>query len=120
MVFFGDLGTAYLKGFIVDVPQFGNLEEQNLVISNALYGLRSNGAPWHDRLADCMQELGFFSCKAEPDIWVPNKGMDCKYIAVFLGDLEITMKNFQELNAILEGKYKFKTKDSVPLKSHLP
>jgi hypothetical protein len=50
---------------------------------------------------------------------IHNKDMDYKYVAAFVGDLAITMKIPQELIAILEGMYKFKTKDSVPLQSHL-
>ena len=71
-----DIGNAYLeaytseKVFIIAGPEFKDLEGHILIISKALYGLRSSGARWHDRFSDCMSGLGFFPCKAEPDIWM--------------------------------------------------
>ncbi len=69
-----DVGNAYLeaktseKVYIIAGPEFGEREGHILVIVKALYGLRSSGARWHDRCADCLRDLGFFPCKAEPDI----------------------------------------------------
>ncbi len=71
-----DVGNAYLeaktseKVYIIAGPEFGEREGHILVIVKALYGLRSSGARWHDRCADCLRDLGFFPCKAEPDIWL--------------------------------------------------
>ena len=120
-----DIGNAYLeaytseKVYIVAGPEFSDLEGHILIISRALYGLRSSGARWHDRLADCMRELGFFSCKAEPDIWMRQNGSIYEYVAVYVDDLAIAMKDPKEFISILEGKYKFKTKGSGPLSFHL-
>jgi Reverse transcriptase (RNA-dependent DNA polymerase) len=69
-----DIGNAYLeaytseKVYVIAVPEFKDREGHILIICKALYGLRSSGARWHDRFADCVRELGFFPCKAEPDI----------------------------------------------------
>jgi Reverse transcriptase (RNA-dependent DNA polymerase) len=74
-----DIGNAYLeaytskKVYIIAGPKFGDNEGHILVISKALYGLRSSGARWHDRFADCIRELGFFPCKTEPNIWMRKK-----------------------------------------------
>jgi Reverse transcriptase (RNA-dependent DNA polymerase) len=60
-----DIGSAYLeaytseKVYVIAGPEFKDREGQ-------LYGLRSSGARWHDRFADCVRELGFFPCKSEP------------------------------------------------------
>jgi hypothetical protein len=43
------------------------------IISKALYGLQSSGARWHDRFDDRIREIGFFPCKAEPDIWLDEE-----------------------------------------------
>jgi hypothetical protein len=56
------------KVYIIGSPEFGELEGHVLTIHKALYGLRSSGARWHDTFADCMRELQFIPCKAEPDI----------------------------------------------------
>jgi Reverse transcriptase (RNA-dependent DNA polymerase) len=68
-----DIGNAYLeaytseKVYVIAGPEFKDSEGHILIISKALYGLRSSGARWHDRFADCVRELGFFPCKPEPD-----------------------------------------------------
>ena len=57
-----DIGNAYLeaytaeKVYIIAGPEFGELEGHILVVSKALYGLRSSGARWHDKFSDCMRE----------------------------------------------------------------
>jgi hypothetical protein len=68
------------KVYIVVGPEFGDREGHILVISKALYGLQSSGVRWHDRFADCIRELGFFPCKAEPNIWMRKKNNQYKYI----------------------------------------
>jgi Reverse transcriptase (RNA-dependent DNA polymerase) len=64
-----DIGNAYLKAYMTEKvyviagPEFGEREGHILIISKALYGLRSSGARWHDRIADCIRELRFFPCR---------------------------------------------------------
>ena len=60
-----DIGNTYLESytkekvaFIVG-PEVGEFEGHLLVIAMALYGLRSSGAWWHDRLFDTLSEMGF-------------------------------------------------------------
>jgi Reverse transcriptase (RNA-dependent DNA polymerase) len=94
-----NIGNAYLqaytseKVYIIAGHEFGNLEGLILVINKALYGLRSSGARWHDPLEDCMRELGFFTCKAKPDIWMKKAPHAYEYVAVYVDDLAIA-KNF--------------------------
>jgi hypothetical protein len=61
----------------------------------------------HDRFADCIREIGFFTCKAEPDIWMRKKGSLYEYIAVYVDDLAFAMKNPKELTDILEKQHMF-------------
>ena len=105
--------------YITAGPEFGELEGHTRIISKALYGLRSSGARWHDRFADCITELGFFPCKSEPDIWMRKLGNIYEYVAVYVDDLAIAMKNPKDLVDILEGKPKFKTKGTGPISFHL-
>jgi hypothetical protein len=94
-----DIGNAYLealteeKVYIIALPEFGVLEGHALVKSKALYGLRSSGARWHDRFADCMSELGFFPWKVEPYVWIRKSKNTLECIAVYVDDLEMAMKN---------------------------
>ena len=55
-----DVGNAYLqeltkeKLYIVAGPEFEELQGHVLVMYNALYGTRSGGACWHDKLFDIL------------------------------------------------------------------
>ena len=120
-----DIGNAYLeaytseKVYIIGGPEFRDREGHILIISKALYGLRSSGARWHDRFADCVRELGFFPCKAEPDIWMRRKDNVYEYIAVYVDDLALAMKDPKEFTNTLEKKHKFKLKGTGPISFHL-
>jgi uncharacterized protein YciI len=98
-----DIGNAYLetytseKVFIISGPEFGEREGHILIISKALYGLQSSGARWHNLFADCIREIVFFPFKAEPDIWMRKKGNLYEYIAVYVDDLAVAMKDSKEL-----------------------
>jgi hypothetical protein len=79
-----DIGNAYLEAttqeklYIIGGSEFGSLEGHILVIQKALYGLRSSGKRWHERLADCLRNEGFQPCKVEPDLWIrPSKDESC-------------------------------------------
>ncbi len=71
-----DIGNAYLeaetqeKVYIIAGPEFGELEGHTLIIFKALYGLRTSGLHWHECFANCLRDMGFYPCKAEPDIWM--------------------------------------------------
>ena len=120
-----DIGNAYLEAltkelvYIVAGPEFGDREGHILVIVKALYGLRTSGLRWHERLADCLRAEGFFPCKAEPDIWMRPNGDVYEYIAVYVDDLAIAMLNPEEFVKVLIDKYKFKLKGTGPISFHL-
>jgi Reverse transcriptase (RNA-dependent DNA polymerase) len=105
--------------FIIAGPEFGELEGHILVISKVLYGLRSSGARWHDRFADCIMVLGFFPCKSNPDIWMRKNEDIYEYVAVYVDDISIAMKDPQEFINILETVHGFKTKGTGPISVHL-
>ena len=120
-----DVGNAYLeaktseKVYIVAGPEFGEREGHILVIHKALYGLRTSGARWHDRFADCLRDLGFQPCKAEPDIWIRQNGDIYEYVAVYVDDTAFAVKEPQEFAKILMETYKFKLKGTGPITFHL-
>ena len=95
-----DVGNAYLEAYtdeklcIMAGPEFKELQGHLLIMVKALYGTRSGGARWHDRLFDILQELKFKPSKADPDVWMrPEPGGTCyEYIAVYVDDLAIAAK----------------------------
>jgi Reverse transcriptase (RNA-dependent DNA polymerase) len=120
-----DIGNAYLEAetaekiYIEAGPEFGERYGHFLIIRKALYGLRSSGARWHDKFSDCLRELGFQPCKAEPDIWMRRNGNMYEYVAVYVDDLAIVLQDPQAFVDILMKKYNFKLKGTGPISFHL-
>ena len=122
-----DVGNAYLEAYtdeklcIMAGPEFKELQGHLLIMVKALYGTRSGGARWHDRLFDILQELKFKPSKADPDVWMrPEPGGTCyEYIAVYVDDLAIAAKDPQAFCNELKKRYNLKLKGVGPLEYHL-
>ena len=123
-----DIGNAYLeartseKVYIVAGEEFGDRAGHTLVIHKALHGRRSSGLRWHERFSDVLRDLGFEPCVAEPNIWLrKNKewGDHYDYIAVYVDDLAIAMRDPQSFVDILVEKYNFKLKGTGNIAFHL-
>ena len=120
-----DIGNAYLESFTKEKvyikagAEFGDREGHYLVIVKALYGLKSSGLRWHERFADVLRSMDFFPSRAEPDIWMRDKGDHYEYIAVYVDDLLIVSKKAQELIDAFTNDHKFKLKGTGPVSFHL-
>ena len=122
-----DVGNAYLEAYtdeklcIMAGPEFKELQGHLLIMVKALYGTRSGGARWHDRLFDILQEMKFKPSKADPDVWMrPEPGGTCyEYIDVYVDDLAIAAKDSQAFCNELKKKYNLKLKGVGPLEYHL-
>jgi len=122
-----DVSSAYLEAktaekiVIFAGPEFGDLENHTLMIYKALYGLRTSGLRWHERFADCMKDINFLQCKAEPDIWLRLNEEEniYEYVAVYVDDLCIVAKIPQQFVDSLMIKYSFKFKGTGPIKFYL-
>ena len=120
-----DVGNAYLESetkesvcFIAG-PEFGELEGHLLLIVKALYGLRSSGQRWHDRLYDALRDMGFTPSKAEADIWYKEVDGIYEYVAVYVDDLAIASRNPQPIVDLLEKRHNFKLKGTGNISYHL-
>ena len=111
-----DIGNAYLEAktkeklIIIAGKEFGPLKGHLLRIDKALYGLHTSSLRWHKRFAGVMKELGFTPCKAAPNVWMRPNGNMYKYVAVYVDNLAMVIKNPQGFVALLEKKYNFKFK----------
>ena len=71
-----DIGNAYLnatcreKLWTVAGPEFGSEKGSVMIISRALYGLKSSGVAWRSTLARTMVLLGYRPTQADPDVWI--------------------------------------------------
>ena len=121
-----DIGNAYLESYTEEKvcfyagQEFGELEGHLMIISKALYGLKSSGKRWHDRLHDVLKDMGSTPSMAEEDIWMRDKGDHYEYIAVYVDDLLIASKNPEAIiNALESDPHNFKLKGTGPTSFHL-
>ena len=120
-----DISSAYLcaktseKVCIRAGPEFGPLAGHLLIIDKALYGLKSSGLRWWERISEILIDMGFVPSKAEDDIWMRDQGDHYEYIARYVDDLAIVSRKPQAIINDFQGKYKLKLKGSGPLSYHL-
>eukprot|EP00934_Nitzschia_sp_Nitz4_P009388 Nitzschia sp. Nitz4//scaffold547_size3361//334//3245//NITZ4_009269-RA/size3361-snap-gene-0.1-mRNA-1//-1//CDS//3329554282//9378//frame0 len=111
-----DVGNAYLEAYtqekicIIAGPEFGSLQGHILIIIKALYGLKSSGLRWHERLADVLRDMGFVPTYGDNDVWIRCRGDHYEYIAVYVDDLMIASRTPHEIIDALVNDYKFKLK----------
>lgn len=122
-----DIGNAYLesytkeKVYIIAGPEFApfNLQGHVLLIDRALYGLKSSGIRWWERLAEVLLGLGFVPSRAEPDIWFRRVDDHYEYICVYVNDLIICSKFPQRIADALIHGHSFSLKGTGPIHYHL-
>ena len=121
----GDIGNAYLeaytkeKVYFVAGKEFGEFEGFVMIIIKALYGLRTSGARFHERLADTLRDMGFSQSYADPDLWLRDADDCYEYICVYVDDLMVIMKDPHGFFNILSEKYKYVLKGIGDPEYHL-
>ena len=103
-------------------PVFEEPQGHVLLMHKALYGTRSGGACWHDKLFDIFHQIGFKPSKADPDIWMKSSkdGNHYEYIAVYFDDLAVCMRHQKAFcDTHLKDKDKLKLKGVGTISYHL-
>ena len=113
-VFACDIGNAYLnaqcreKLWTIAGKEFGSEAGNVMIISRALYGLKSSGAAWRAKLAETLRGIGYFPSEADPDVWLKKATkVDgtpyYKYMLVYVDDvLHIASDPNTDMKAINE------------------
>ena len=120
-----DVRNAYLEAFtdekifIIAGDEFGSRAGHTLVISKALYGLKSSGKRWWERCSQILADMGFISSWAEDDIWLRQMKDHYEYISRYVDDMAIVSRKPQTIITELRDKYGLKLKGSGPIKYHL-
>ena len=71
-----DIQNAYIsapcreKIWCIAGPEFGSDQGKVMKITRALYGLKSSGAAFRSKLAECIWDMGYRPSKADPDVWL--------------------------------------------------
>ena len=89
------------------------------MIHKALYGLKSSGLRWSQRMHDIMLQLGFKPCKADPCVWLRELKDKYEYIGIYVDGLLIASEEPQKINQDLKEKFKLKINGDGPLEYHL-
>ena len=93
-----DIENAYLtvpcaeKIWTRGGPEFGSETGEPFLVVNALYGLKSSGAAFRSFLAAKLDDMGFKSTLADPDVWIrpavkPDGEEYYQYMLVYVDDL---------------------------------
>jgi hypothetical protein len=121
-----DIGNAYWnapareKLYTTAGPEFGpEMEGKSVLIVRALYGLKSSGAAWRAHLANTLQQLGYKSCLADPDVWlrpaVKDDGFQYyEYVLVYVDDLLVLSQQGDKTMKALEDFYRLKVGFAEP------
>ena len=111
-----DIGNAYLEAstkeklYILAGPELEELQAHILVIHEVLYGLKSSGLRWSQRIHDIMLQLRFEPPKADPYVWLREMKNKYEYTAIYVDDLLIASEEPQQIIQDLEEKFKLKIK----------
>ena len=110
-----DVGSAYIQAFTIEKvytiagPEWACLHMENviLIIERALYGLKSSGAMWHQKLAENLREMGYKPCESDCDFWIRENTDHYEYIAVIVDDLLVFSKEPEIVIGQLQDIYKY-------------
>jgi hypothetical protein len=113
-IYAADVSHAYIQAFTnekvytVAGPEFGPLEGCVFIIVKALYGLRTSGARWAEKLNDTLRSLGFTKSNAGSALWIRRKRDHYEYMSTLVDDILIYSKEPEEIIKILETLYDLK------------
>ena len=111
-----DIGNAYLESktreklAVIAGPEFGDLEGHTLVVYKALYGTRTGGNRFAEKLADDLLDMGFFQSQVDPAIWMKDCGDHYEYLCTWVDDLIFASKDPMWLMEKLKTKYGYTLK----------
>ena len=114
-----DVENAYLtapcreKVWLRGGPEFGHRQGKILVIKKALYGLKSSGAAFRAFLAEKLDNIGFKSSIADPDVWLraatkPTGEKYYEYMLIYVDDILCISHDARRPMNEIQASLKFK------------
>jgi len=74
---------------------------------------------WHKTFSDCLRDLGFVPSRAEPNIWMCQVDDHYEYVAVYVDNLAIALKDPKAITNTLTNGHGSKLKGTSPIEYHL-
>ena len=111
-------GNAYLEAhtqeklFIIRGAEFEELQVFIHIFNKVLYGLKSRGKRWGEKLYDIIKDMEFTPSKADPCVWRREiKALKCyEYLAIYVDDLCIAAQDPGQIIQNLKKDFKLKVK----------
>jgi hypothetical protein len=124
-IFACDIGNAYLnapckeKIWFVGGTEMGEDKGKVMIVTRALYGLKSSGYAWHQMMSQTLRELSFEPSVADTDIWrkamtKPNGDKVYEYIVVYVDDILAISSRAKEICERIGEIYRLKEKIQEP------
>jgi len=125
-----DIQNAFLtepnleRCYMIAGPEFIDEEGKVFLVKRALYGLKSAPQAFRSFLADNIEELGFFSSEADPDVWLRlNTKADgekyYEYLLCYVDDILCISEKAVEVMNQLQRRFKFKKDLIEPPETYL-
>ena len=120
-----DIGNAYIntmtkeKVYTTAGKEFGDCAGQTIIITRALYGLKSSGAAWRSHLAKTLGDMIFKSSYADPDVWMrvaykEDETSFHEYVLCYVDDLLCISADPAAILGCVEQTYQLKEKPCKP------
>ena len=114
-----DIQNAYLtapcreKVFTVAGDEFGSDRGKTMIITRALYGLKSAGASFRAFLGEHLHDMGYRPCLADPDVWMRPAVKQCgfkyyEYVLTYVDDCLAISDNPKVTMQGIQAKFKLK------------
>ena len=126
-----DIQNAYLqaptneKYWTTCGPEFGTEEAvKRAIIVRSLYSMKSSGRDFRNHLCDCMEHMGYTSCRADLDLWMRkserrNGQSYYEYLLLYVDDCLAVSEHPTELLQELDKYFPMKPGSVGPPKLYL-
>jgi hypothetical protein len=120
-----DIVNAYLnapcreKLWIEGGPEFGSEDKCVFIVKKAVYGLKTSGASWRQTISQVLQDLGWQSTVADPNVYrraavKPNGDQYYELLLIYVDDILVVSANPGEAMSAINKLYDFKDPPAEP------
>jgi len=105
-------------------PEFGTNEGKVMIVTRALYGLKSSSSSFRAFLGETLYNLGFKPSQADPDVWMrkavkPNGFKYYEYILTYVDDILAISHDPGPIMKGIQNTFKLKNNKVAPPEDYL-
>ena len=120
-----DISSAYLEAYTKEKvvftagEEFGELHGHTLIIVKALYGLRSSGKRFNERISDTLRDIGFWPSRADNEVWMREFNGHYEYVCLYVDDLAVMAEEPTDIYQMLREVGGYKLRDQEGISYHI-